>query len=115
MKKVLIALALAAVIPFAAYAAMDGHGSRNPGKRLDRMAETLTLDDAQKARMKALFEENKAERQALREQMRAQISEILNDDQRVKMGEMRVQRREHRKAARAGRHKKNCGASSKAS
>ena len=116
MKKTLIALALAALIPVAAYAAMDGHGSREPGKRLERMAEVLNLDDAQKARMKALFEENKAEREALREQMRTQMSEILNDDQRAKMDEMREQHAEHRKTKgerhyKQGRHhKKDCDA-----
>ena len=76
---------------------------------MDRMAETLNLDDAQKARMKALFEEHKAERKALREQMRAQMGEILNDDQLAKMDEMRTERREHRKEKRARHHAHNCG------
>ena len=109
MKKTLIALALAAVIPVAAYAAMDGHGSRHSGARLGRMAETLNLDDAQKERMKALFEEHRSERKALREQMRAQMGEILNEEQRAKMGEMRAERREHRMEKRARHHGRDCG------
>ena len=110
MRRLLIALAVATVIPVAAYAAMDGQGARDPGKRLQRMAERLNLNDSQKARMKALFEENKAERDALREQMRAQINEILNDEQAAKMSEMRTQRREHRKAKHAAHQKQDCGA-----
>ncbi|MFT5172496.1 MAG: protein CpxP [Gammaproteobacteria bacterium] len=110
MKKILIALAVAAVIPVAAYAAMDGHGKRDPGERLERMAARLNLDDSQKMRMQALFEENKAERDALREQMRAQIRDILNAEQVAKMEQMRAKRREHRKAKHAARQKQDCGA-----
>jgi len=109
MKKTLIALTLAAVIPVAAYAAMDGHGSHRAGARLDRMAETLGLDDVQKARMEALFEEHKSERKALREQMRAQMGEILNEDQRAQMDEKRAEHREHRMEKRARHHGRDCG------
>lgn len=109
MKKTLTALALSVVIPLTAFAAADGPGAHEPGARLERMAETLNLNDAQKARMKALFEEHKAERKALREQMRTQMGEILNDEQRAKMQEMRGQRHERRKGKRARRHMRDCG------
>ena len=109
MKKVLTALTLALVIPVAAFAARDGHGPRDPGAKLERMAEALELDDIQKARMKALFEEHQAERKALREQMRTQMAEILNEDQRAKMKEMREERREQRKEERARHRKGDCG------
>ena len=109
MKKTLIALTLALVIPVAAFADMDGPGPRDSGARLDRMAETLDLDDAQKARMKALFEQHRAARKAMREQMRMQMAEILNDEQRTKMEQMHSQRREHRKGRRARRQMRDCG------
>jgi Spy/CpxP family protein refolding chaperone len=109
MKKTLIALTLALVIPVAAFANMGGPGPREPGARLERMAETLNLDDAQKARMKALFEQHRATRKAMREQMRTQMAEILNDEQRAKMEQMHSQRREHRKGRRARRQMRDCG------
>ena len=109
MKKTLIALTLALVIPVASFADMDERGPRDSGARLERMAETLNLDDAQKARMKALFEQHRATRKAMREQMRTQMAEILNDEQRTKMEQMHSQRREHRKGRRARRQMRDCG------
>ena len=109
MKKTLTVLALSVVIPLTAFAAADGPGKHEHGARLERMAETLDLDDAQKARVEALFEEHKAERKALREQMRKQMGEILNDEQRAKMQEMREQRHERRKGKRARRQMRDCG------
>ena len=111
MKKTLIALALAAVIPFAAYAAMDGQGAR--GDRLQRMTEVLNLDDSQQELMKRLLEEHKAERKAMRESMRARIDEILTPEQRAKREELHEHRREHRReqaGKRGGRHhQRDCG------
>ena len=119
MNKTIIALTLAAAIPFAAYAATNGDGSHHRGDRLERMAQTLNLDDAQKARMKALLAEHRAERKALREQMRSQIGEILNDDQRAKFDEVRAQRRAKHKSKRGRHQHKKCagdeGASQKTS
>ena len=112
MKKTLTALTaltLALVIPVTAFAAMDGPGPREPGARLERMAENLDLDDAQKARMKAVFEQHRVTRKAMREQMRMQMAEILNDEQRAKMEQMHSQRREHRKGRRARRQMRDCG------
>ncbi len=113
MKKTLIALALAAAIPFAAYAAMEGKGGHSRGDRLQRMTEVLNLDESQQELMKKTFEEHKAERKAMREQMRARIDEILTPEQRAKRDEMREQRREHRReraGKRGGRHhRRDCG------
>lgn len=104
MKKMILAMTLAAVVPLAAYAAVDGPSRHDRGARMERMAERLNLDESQKTRMEALFKEHKAERQALREQMQAQIREILNEEQFAKMQEHREKRREHRKERRE-RHK----------
>ena len=113
MKKTLVALALAAVIPFAAYAAMDGKGEHTRGDRYQRMTESLNLDDSQQELMKKLLEEHKAERKAMRESMRARIDEILTPEQRAKRDELREQRREHRReraGKRGGRHHRgDCG------
>ena len=42
--------------------------------------------------------------------MRAQVAEILNDDQRAKMDEMHAKRGEHRETKHAARHKHDCAA-----
>lgn len=94
MKKTFVALALAAMIPVAAYAAMEGQGAR--GDRLQRMTEVLNLDDSQQEQMKKMFDEHKAMRKAMREQMRVRMDEILTPEQRAKRDELREQRGEHR-------------------
>ena len=113
MKKTFIALALAAVIPVAAYAAMEGQGGHARGDRLQRMTEVLNLDDSQQELMKKMLDEHKAERKAMREQMRARMDEILTPEQRAKREEMREQRRERRgerSHKRGGRHhQRDCG------
>lgn len=115
MKKTLVALALAAVIPVAAYAAMEGKSGHTRGDRVERMSEVLNLDDSQRDLMKKMFEEQRAERKAMRAQMRARMDEILTPEQRVKRDELREQRRENRRerSGKRGRrhhqHQKDCG------
>ncbi len=113
IKKTIVALALATVIPFAAYATMEGQSGHKRGDRLARMTEKLNLDDAQQELMKSIRDRHRAERKAMREQMRARIDEILTPEQRAKREEMREQRREHRReraGKRGGRHhRRDCG------
>ncbi|MFT5447180.1 MAG: protein CpxP [Gammaproteobacteria bacterium] len=113
MKKTLVALALAAVIPVAVYAAMEGQSGHQRGDRLERMTEVLNLDDSQQELIKKAFEEHKAERKAMREQMRARMDEILTPEQRAKKAELREQRserRHERSKKRGGRYQRgNCG------
>lgn len=115
MKKTLIALTLAAIIPGAAYAASDQGGAHMRGAHVERLAERLELNDEQQAKVRALFEEQRAQHQAMREQMRGKMAEVLTPEQLAKMEAMREQRREHREEKRAHRkgrdHRKgrHCG------
>ena len=118
MKKRFIALALAAVIPAAVLAATDGSGSHHRGPKLERLAERLDLSADQQEKMRALFEAHKAERQAMREKMRASMADVLTPDQQAKMDAMRAERRAKREERRERRHKrshrrhgKECGSS----
>lgn len=65
-------VALFVAIPLAlAGGPRGGDGRHEPGARLERMAERLGLDAAQKQKVKVIFEQHKDEAQSLREQMRA--------------------------------------------
>lgn len=109
MKKSLIALTLAAIIPAAAYAASDRGGEHTRGAHVERLAERLELNEEQQAKMRALFEEQRAQHKAMREQMRGKMSELLTPEQLAKMEAMRDQHREHRKEKRAHRKGAHCG------
>jgi Spy/CpxP family protein refolding chaperone len=111
MKKIIIALALGAVIPLSAYAAgpMAASGEQRSEARMERMAENLDLSDEQRAKMKSLFEQHKEQRKAMREQMRAQMGEILDDKQMEKMKDMREGRREGRMQKRGKHRMGDCG------
>ena len=109
MKKTLIALALAAIIPAAAYAASDKGGEHMRGAHVERLAERLELNEEQQAKMRALFEEHRAQRKTMREQMRGEMAEVLTPEQLAKMEAMRDDHREHRKEKRAHRMGRHCG------
>lgn len=94
------------------------HGRRGHGdpaargeRRLQRMRQALSLDDAQVARIRAIFEESRGQRGALREMpreerraafeaMRAEtgrrIDAVLTPTQRATLAQLRAQREEHR-------------------
>lgn len=109
MKKTLIALTLAAIIPAAAYAASDKGGVHMRGAHVERLAERLELNDEQQAKVRALFEEQRAQHESMREQMRGKMAEVLTPEQLAKMEAMRDQYREHRKEKRAHRKGRHCG------
>lgn len=108
MNKTLIALTLAAIIPAAAYAAGDKRGEHARGPHIERLAERLELSEEQQAKMRALFEEQRTQREAMRAQMRGKMNELLTPEQIAKMDAMREQRGEHRKEKRAHRKSRDC-------
>ena len=106
MKKTLIAVLCAAAIPVAAWASSDDdHGRPDRAERMERMAQRLQLTDEQRAAMETLIEEQRAEREALRDRMRTRMAEVLTPEQRARMDEMREQRRDRwREKRHHGRH-----------
>jgi periplasmic protein CpxP/Spy len=69
----------------------DGRGWR-PGPKIERLAEELNLTEEQKTSLEAIFKEQRAKHKALREEGRARMKEVLNDEQMAKMKEMRERR-----------------------
>lgn len=108
MNKTLIALTLAAIIPAAAYAAGNKPGEHSRGPHIERLAERLELSEEQQAKMRTLFEEQRAQREAMRAQMRGKMAEVLSPEQLAKMDAMRDKHREHRKHKRAQRMNRDC-------
>jgi len=106
MKKTLIALTLAAAIPAAVLASSGERGPHDRGPNVERMSEMLDLSDEQRTQLRALFEEQAAEREAMRNEMRARMSKLLTPEQQARMDEMREKRREHRKARHERRHER---------
>lgn len=108
MKKTLIALTLAAIIPAAAYAASDGRGHHTRGPHIERLAERLELSEEQQAKVRTLFEEQREQHQAMREQMRSKMAEVLTQEQIAKMEAMREMHKEKRMNKRAHRKGRHC-------
>ena len=109
MKKTFIALTLAAIIPAAAYAASYERGEHARGPHVERLAERLELSAEQQEKVRTLFEEQQAQREAMRAQMRGKMAEVLTPDQLAKMDAMRDQHREYRKDKRAHGKGRHCG------
>ena len=104
MKKTLIALTLAAVLPAAVLASGSERGERHHGPDIERLSEQLELSDEQRSRMRALFEEQATKRRAMRDEMRSRMAEVLTPEQQSKMKEMHEDRREHRREGYGRRH-----------
>lgn len=92
MKKTFIAAALGAVLIPAAVIAGGHFGEQRLEQRLEHMTSGLQLDEAQQAELRNIFEEQRAQHQALREQTRERIDATLTDAQRAKLAEWREQR-----------------------
>ncbi|TNF98888.1 MAG: periplasmic heavy metal sensor [Gammaproteobacteria bacterium] len=68
--------------------------------RLDAMTRTLDLTEEQQKQVKAILEERLQQRQAVRGAMHEKIKSVLNDEQKVKLDNIRAER----EARWAGRH-----------
>jgi len=94
--------ALAAVmIPVEADAAGGGWG-RGGGDRVARLAERLELSDEQRGQVEVLFAEMRERREALREEQRERLDEMLTEEQRAQLDEMRASGRGHGRRGRRG-------------
>ncbi|TDK44329.1 Spy/CpxP family protein refolding chaperone [Algoriphagus formosus] len=112
MKKLLVSIAMIFLVSLGAFAQQQRRGERpDPEARAkmmtERMAEELGLNEEQKAKIleinlanaqkrKAAMESQRADREALKEEMKKQdeqIKEILTEEQRKKWEELKETRR----------------------
>ena len=82
----------------AAIASPYGYGpdSNRVDARVARMTEHLNLSNEQQKQIRTMIEAHKAERQAMRGKMHADISSVLNDEQKAKFQAMHEQRHQAR-------------------
>jgi periplasmic protein CpxP/Spy len=120
MKKLLLAIALGAIsiMGSVSYAA-NGAGKMDEriNHRVERMTQHLGLSEAQAAELTTVMRDQAEKRKALREEARAKVQTILNDEQRAKADKWREERKDRRQARRGKRHGKKgeqCGSTDKA-
>jgi len=98
MNKTIIAIALAATVPFAVIAASQGTEGDpkqcRKGDRIERMAEELNLSDPQKNQVKEIFQQHHQKHEALRQELRQQLQTVLSAEQLATFDEMRKNRHE---------------------
>lgn len=96
MRKAILAIALSAAIPAAIAAggiASQGEVGPSYGPKVERLAQKLNLTDEQKTQLESIFAEQGEKRQALREETRARMQEVLTAEQLTQLDEMRQQRK----------------------
>lgn len=85
-----------------------GDPARRIQQRLERMGRYLELNEGQKARIKAIMEEQHAKRITMRQEAHERISAVLSEQQRAKFEDMRGRRGKGRPGSgwgqRGGRH-----------
>lgn len=85
MNKKLIGIALALSIPLTAMAVEDMQAEVN--KKVERLTKDLSLDAEQQVKVKAIFEQKEQKSKVLREEVHAQMQQVLTPEQLSKMEE----------------------------
>ena len=96
MKKRLAMIACVLSVPLIAFAVPEDQGGKgwHHGPNIERLTQELNLTDEQKSQLETIFKEQRAKHKALREEGKARMKEVLNDEQMAKMEEMRKNRHE---------------------
>lgn len=94
MKKILIPLLF--VLPLSALAGDGRHGDRDDmmAKHMERVAEELELNDAQRKKIRGIFDDHRGKMKTLREDTEARVNGVLTPEQRKKKDAMQEKRRE---------------------
>ena len=74
--------------------AQDRMRDHDPEEHLAKLQEELNLDAQQTEQIRAIFGEQHAKFQALREETHARIQEVLNDEQRARLEELHAEFKE---------------------
>jgi Spy/CpxP family protein refolding chaperone len=99
MKKTVAAMALGAILIPAAVIAGGHYGEH----RAERMTEKLQLTEQQQTEMKKIYDEQREQRRALREQSQKRFNDMLTPEQQAKWQQLRDERGQ-RFCDRDGRH-----------
>lgn len=92
MRKLLSVVAL--TILLAPGLAMSGAAGNAPASPLDRLAEVLSLTDAQKSEIEAILTTQNEKYRTLQTETQQQINDVLTEEQRAKLDELQRQREE---------------------
>ncbi|HET6340570.1 MAG TPA: hypothetical protein VFG78_00115 [Gemmatimonadota bacterium] len=87
----LLTVLVLAASPALAQERMRDH---DPEEHLAKLQEELNLDAQQTEQIRAIFAEQHAKFQALREETHARIQEVLNDEQRARLEELHAEFKE---------------------
>ncbi|GAB4358059.1 MAG: hypothetical protein Kow0060_11800 [Methylohalobius crimeensis] len=93
MNKSIIAIALAATIPLTVLAGAGGSKeSPRHEKKMERMVETLNLNEAQKGQVETLLKEQWEKHRAVRQETRTRLEAVLTPEQMEKWDEKHKRR-----------------------
>ena len=114
MNKKIVTTVIALILPLTV-AAFPGSGSGggrfegHRGERMERLAETLNLTEDQKSKLQVIFKEQRAKHEAIHQETRARMQEVLSAEQMAKMDELKQRRHEKwQKRHEEWKNKKRC-------
>jgi Spy/CpxP family protein refolding chaperone len=96
MNKKIITLALALALPLtaAAFSGDNGGFEGYHANRVDRLTKNLDLTAEQKTKVDAIFKEQEGKFNAIHEETRTRLQEVLTKEQMTKFDELKKQRHE---------------------
>ena len=95
-KKIITIIALALAFPLTVAAFPGGHdgGGRHRGNKVEYLAKQLDLNAEQKSKLEVIFKEQQEKREALRQETRLRMQEVLTAEQMTKLDAMKKDRQE---------------------
>ncbi|MBL6987297.1 MAG: periplasmic heavy metal sensor [Methylobacter sp.] len=96
-KIITIALALALPLSVAAFPGSNDSGNHSDNRRankVEHLAKQLDLNAEQKSKLEAIFKEQHEKREALRQEARLRMQEVLSSEQMTKLDNLKKNHQE---------------------
>lgn len=88
-KTIILAIALSLPLSAMAYSGEKGESEKTHTKHLERITKKLDLSSEQQAKLNVILKDHHQKHKALKDELRAQMKEILSPEQMEKMREIK--------------------------
>jgi len=108
MNKKIVTIVLALTLPLTVSAYQGGDGFRSEGQgqkgnKVERLAKKLNLTADQKTKVEAIFKQQKEKFNAIKEETRIRMQDVLSSDQMKELDQIKQQRKQRKQERKENR------------